>query len=140
MCQGHLGMEVSVNELARCIEAFVASQGDSAAVPRVEGLERITGGMSREAFRFDLVTGGGQAQRHPCILMRSAPAGLLDTDRGWEFRILRALQGSGIPVPEVLWLDEDGTWLERPAFIMTRASGTADRRPLGRERRGLAER
>ena len=95
----------------------------------VTGLRRITGGMSREAWSFDVSIGSGPAR--PCILMRSAAAGVLDTDRVREFHLLASLRGGGVPVPEALWLDPDGRWLDRPAFVMSRMPGSADRRALG---------
>ncbi|MFB0533344.1 MAG: phosphotransferase, partial [Anaerolineae bacterium] len=34
-----------------------------------------------------------------------------------------SLQGTGIPVPEVYWLETDPRWLERPFFVMSRVKG-----------------
>jgi aminoglycoside phosphotransferase (APT) family kinase protein len=58
-------------------------------------------------------------------LRRDPEASLLETERDVEFRVYQALQGSGVPVPEVLWLERDPRWLERPFFVMTRLQGDA---------------
>lgn len=40
-----------------------------------------------------------------------------------EFATLKALEGSGLPVPEVLWLDKQGEWLGTPGYIMMKVEG-----------------
>lgn len=127
------------DELRAQLERLIADEtGTSSGAPHVTGLRRITGGLSRETWSFGVTTSGDAVPR-PCILMRSAVAGVLDTDRVREFHLLRALRTSGVPVPEALWLDPDGRWLERPAFVMSRVDGSTDRRPLGRGRTGAAQ-
>jgi aminoglycoside phosphotransferase (APT) family kinase protein len=45
------------------------------------------------------------------------------TDRGGEFRLLRTLAQTAIPVPQVYWCDTTGKWLERPFIVMERVGG-----------------
>lgn len=117
-------------DLATRLGRFVEGLNGSAAVV-VSSLRRISGGMSREAWAVDLTV---DREAVACILMRSAEAGLLVTDRAREFHLLASLADRGLPVPEVLWLDPTGGALERPAFLMRRASGVADRRRLEQEK------
>jgi aminoglycoside phosphotransferase (APT) family kinase protein len=84
---------------------------------------------------FDLVTTGpGGSEREPLILRRDPAGGLVETDRGAEFALLRALETSGLPAPVARWLDPDGRWLGRPSLIMRRASGDCDYRVLNGDR------
>ena len=53
-------------------------------------------------------------------------------------QISRYVQTGQVPAPHVHWFDGDGRWLERPAMIMAKASGTADRELLSaRNKQGL---
>lgn len=87
---------------------------------RVEGLERIFGGASRETYRFTLVHDGAE---RPLILRRDPPGSLIETERAVEFGAYRAFHGTGVPVPEPLWLEEDTRWLDHPFFIMEQLTG-----------------
>ena len=64
----------------------------------IEGLERLSGGASRETWRFDAVHAGGR--RDPLVLRRDPPGrpGSLDI----EARALAAAFAAGLPVPEVV--------------------------------------
>jgi aminoglycoside phosphotransferase (APT) family kinase protein len=95
-----------------------------AAEVRVEALERIFGGASRETYRFVLRhrDGGGAVERR-LILRRDPPGSLIETERAVEFGAYRAFHGSAVPVPEPLWLEEDTRWLDHPFFVMEELSG-----------------
>jgi aminoglycoside phosphotransferase (APT) family kinase protein len=93
----------------------------------VEGLSRISGGASRETYRFDAVVGG---ERRPLILRRDPPGSLIETDRRSEFLALKSFHGRGVAAPEPLVLELDGAELERPFFIMARVDGGATASPF----------
>ena len=59
-------------------------------------------------------------------MLRKTAAGQLETDLVPEFRVVRALWGSGVPVARALWIDVEGRWLERPSFIMEKVPGATD--------------
>ena len=86
----------------------------------IEGLARISGGASRETYRFDAVTRSG---RKPLILRRDPPGSLIETDRRSEFLALKSFHGRGVAAPEPLILETEGAELERPFFIMARVDG-----------------
>jgi aminoglycoside phosphotransferase (APT) family kinase protein len=86
----------------------------------VDGLARISGGASRETYRFDAVAAGG---RRGCILRRDPPGSLIDTDRRLEFLAIRSFAGKGVAAPEAIVLETEGAELERPFFIMSRIDG-----------------
>lgn len=90
----------------------------------VANLWRIPGGASRETWSFDASWHeGGHCAERGFILRRDPDASLLETERGAEFGVIRAAHSAGVPVPEPYWLERDGTWLERPFFIMERIDG-----------------
>jgi aminoglycoside phosphotransferase (APT) family kinase protein len=94
---------------------------------RVENLARISGGASRETYRFDAVLASG---RRPLILRRDPPGSLIETDRRSEFLALKSFHGAGVAAPEPLVLELDGAELERPFFIMARVDGGATASPF----------
>ena len=94
----------------------------------VEGLARISGGASRETYRYDAVARG---ERGGFILRRDPPGSLIDTDRRLEFLAIRSFAGKGVAAPEAIVLEEEGAELERPFFIMGRVDGGATGGPFG---------
>jgi len=105
------------------LTAFVRAQVGAAA-PRIEGLARLGVGRSRENWIFDAHRPDGGIDH--LILRQDPPGGLVSTDRGTEFAVLRALEGSGIAAPRALWLDADAQWLERPSLVMYREPGACE--------------
>jgi aminoglycoside phosphotransferase (APT) family kinase protein len=93
----------------------------------IEALSRISGGASRETYRFDALVGGG---RRPLILRRDPPGSLIETDRRSEFLALKSFHGRGVAAPEPLILEDEGAELERPFFIMTRIESGAASSPF----------
>jgi aminoglycoside phosphotransferase (APT) family kinase protein len=94
---------------------------------RIEGLRRISEGLSRENWIFE---GGwtrdGKTERLPLILRRDPEGSLLETDRRTEFDVLQRLEPVPLPTPRALWLDEDGSRLGRPSMVMVREGGECD--------------
>ena len=118
---------------------FLADAMPTAEGLQIEQLQRLAGGASREAWIFDLRWREGDAPRfEPCILMREPAASVLVSDSAAdcidgtrrtvenEVRLLRAMRAAGLPVPDILWADHRGQWLERPFSIARRLPGTAD--------------
>jgi aminoglycoside phosphotransferase (APT) family kinase protein len=99
----------------------------TAAPVAVEALARISGGASRETYRFDAVSGG---RRTGHILRRDPPGSLIETDRRAEFLAIRSFADKGVAAPEAQWLETEGAELERPFFIMARVDGGASGGPF----------
>lgn len=115
----------------RLAEALAPTLGTEV---RIEGLERMSGGASRETWRFDAVIASGD--RRPLVLRRDPPkrpgppGGM-----GLEARALRAAYAAGLPVPVVL-VDDDGS--ERfgaAGMVMERVDGEAIARRILRDDR-----
>lgn len=106
------------------LERFLATQPDVAAPPRIERLQRVGVGRSRENWLFDAVWPDGTVE--PLIVRRDPRGGLLETSRATEFAVLRALEATAVPAPRVRWLDGDGSQLGRPSLVMVREPGEVD--------------
>jgi len=108
------------------VVAYLQHQLPEARELEVGQLFRIPGGASRETWSFDATWREGKARAGRGFILRRDPeASLLETERYLEFRVYQALQGTGVPVPEVFWLEADPRWLERPFFVMGRLPGEA---------------
>ena len=106
------------------LAAYIATRMPHASDIAVEDLSRISGGASRETYRFRLSwTQDGARQDRKLILRRDPPASLIDTERRIEFEAYRAFRGSAVPVPEMLWLEEESQALDHPFFIAEEIAG-----------------
>jgi aminoglycoside phosphotransferase (APT) family kinase protein len=106
------------------VASYIATQLTDASEVAVDGLERISGGASRETYRFRLrYRQGGQDHERRLILRRDPPASLIDTERRIEFEAYAAFHGSAVPVPKMLWLEEADDALDHPFFIAEELTG-----------------
>lgn len=118
-------------DLAEALREFLAAQLPVGADPLIHGLHRSGTGSSRENWPFDAEwTSNGTRRGHELLLRRDPASAVVDTGRGLEFRLLRMLAATPVPVPEVHWLDETGEFLGRPSMIVGRRPGTAHRAVL----------
>jgi len=107
------------------IAAYIARRLPDATEVAVTALSRIPGGASRETYRLRLAyrDATGASVERPLILRRDPPSSLIDTERKIEFCAYRAFHGSAVPVPEMLWLEEESTALDHPFFIAEELTG-----------------
>ena len=117
------------------LTAFLRAELASAEAVEVNDVARISSvGNAREPWS---VTArwrrDGRAHERRAVLLVEAEAGQLETGLGAEFGVLRGLEGSGVPAPAALWLDETGEWIGRPFFATELVPGTADSRALRAE-------
>ena len=107
------------------IAAYIAGRLPGAQDVVIDNLFRISGGASRETYRMRLrhQAADGAAVERPLILRRDPPDSLIDTERVIEFSAYRAFHGSAVPVPEMLWLEEDPGPLDFPFFIAEELAG-----------------
>lgn len=98
---------------------------------RVAGLQRLSGGASRETWSFDAHTGSGSAMR--CVLRRD-PLGArrhAGADMATETELLRAAAAAAVPVPAVIASGDANSALGAPFIVMERIDGeTIGRRIL----------
>ncbi len=93
----------------------------------VDNLTRLAGGVSRETWAFDLTgaTGGGRGgQRHLELVLRmDTERPFIDSSRTAEFELIALAGRHGVPVPRVLWCEEEPAMLGAPFLIMDRVAG-----------------
>ena len=122
--------------LAERLRDFLAAQAGQPDI-RIEALERLSGGASKEQFSFWLhwhPEGAASPVRERMMLRMDPTEAIVETHRQREWEILRAMRAMRglVPVPEVLWLDPEGDALGRPALIARFVEGTV--RPPGADR------
>ncbi|HEY0399095.1 MAG TPA: phosphotransferase, partial [Acidimicrobiia bacterium] len=92
----------------------------------VDGLERLSGGASRETWAFT-------ADGRELILRRDPPGRAADFgSMGLEAAAIRAASAAGLAVPEVLVVD-DGGRLGTAGMVMARVDGETVARRILRE-------
>lgn len=101
---------------------------------RVHGLRRLAGGSSRETWSFDLELAGALL---PLVLRRDPPGrtGAGESDRGLEFRVVKAAFEAGVPAPRPHFACADPAVLGTPFYLMDRVEGEALPRRLLRDDR-----
>lgn len=112
------------------ILAFIQNQPGlvgEVRIDRLRGAGEVGASSGIVLFTVSYDAGNGPQTRD--VVLRHAPGSdkrlYFEYDLSRQFRVQRALQGSGAPVPEPLWLDADGRWLGVPGYVMVAASGTA---------------
>lgn len=99
------------------VSAWIADLGVGAVAPLT--FTRIGNGQSNLTFQVDDSGGAQWVLRRPPLghLLASAH------DVAREYRILSALQGTGVPVPKVLALTEDPAVTDAPLMLMSYVDG-----------------
>ena len=117
----------AVDELVIQLKEFFEANLAAARGICIDNVAPITAGNARQAWEFEVRwRERGERRKLACVMLRKAGAGQLETDMVPEFRIVSSLWGSGVPVARALWMDCEGEWLERPAFIMEKVAGATD--------------
>lgn len=92
----------------------------------VSGLKRPSAGLSNETFVASIVDEGNGAHLPDRLVFRLAPTGFQvfpDYDLPKQYRIMRALAGTDVPVPEMRWLEEDEEVMGRAFYVMDYVEG-----------------
>jgi len=112
------------------LERWLAAHIPEARELRVADLRKPGTGMSSDTLLFELgwANAGGARHTLACVL-RCAPRGSApfpSYDLGTQFRVMRGLaRNTDVPVPEVLWLEEDASALGVPFLVMRAVAGAA---------------
>jgi aminoglycoside phosphotransferase (APT) family kinase protein len=96
-------------------------------IENVRGAGAVGASSGIVLFTATYDIGSGSVTRD--LVLRHAPGSdtrlYFEYDLSRQFRVQRALQGSGVPVPEPLWLDPDGRWLGVSGYVMVLNPGIA---------------
>lgn len=115
---------MSSADLASRLAAYAATRMPAAREVEVRDLSRISGGASRQTYRFRLAwTEGCERRERRLILRRDPPASLIDTERRVEFAAYSAFHGTKVPVPEMIWLEEGSEALDQPFSVAEEITG-----------------
>lgn len=112
---------------------------------RVERIERIHGGASRQTLRVHLsYDENGARQQRGVILRLDPPSSLIDTQRYIEHNAYVTYFGSAVPVPEPLFLEMDTQWLGYAFSVTAEIAGgqvpsMAETDPYGEARQQVGE-
>jgi len=122
---------VSTGDLAeRLVAALEPVLGSGVGI---EGLERLSGGASRETWRFDAVPSVGGAPVE-LILRRDPPERPgAEGAMGREAQAIGAAGAEGLAVPSVLVADPTGEQLGAAGMVMTRVAGETIARKILRD-------
>jgi aminoglycoside phosphotransferase (APT) family kinase protein len=85
-----------------------------------------TGGYSNEMLFFTVTWSGGRSECRRELAARITtpmPSLFPDSDLRREFALLKAVNNSNVPIPEILWLEEDPSILGAPFMTMERVRG-----------------
>ncbi len=109
------------NKLARFLEERTGGRVE------VGGLERYPVGFSWQTFGFNAAWDeAGKRVDHSLILRMGPKYGVLAPYLAHDqFIALKALEGSGVPIPKVYWYCDDPAVLGLVFFIMDRVEGEA---------------
>ncbi len=107
------------------LTAYFRTRLPSADEVRIGRLTNMPAGASNDTVGLDLnVRCDGHEFELPLVLRPQRPDGILAPyDVGRQFRVMRALAGTAVPVPAVLWHETGDSVLGAPFFLMERVIG-----------------
>ena len=116
---------VADRDMADAIAAFLAEKLNATDL-RILSFSRSVEGFSWETYSIGVAwnAGNGEHQRQ-FIIHRVPRRGMLEPYRARPvFELRKMLEGvPGVPVPAMLWLDEDGAATGRPLYVVDKVSG-----------------
>lgn len=107
------------------LAGYLAARLPAAERVVVANAHAMPAGASNETVGFDLrVTVEGRDWSLPMVLRPQREEGVLAPyDVSRQFRVMRALAATEVPVPAVAWLEPTGEVLGTPFFVMVRVRG-----------------
>jgi aminoglycoside phosphotransferase (APT) family kinase protein len=123
------------NDATRTRLAQFIREASGATDVRITRFARMSGGAVQQNWALDAeVVGGAFAGTQAWVLRMDAPARVAESlTRAQEFRVLQAVQPSGVLAPQPLWLCDDYSIVGSPFFVMTRLPGVATGHKVARD-------
>ena len=116
-------MSLSLPDIQRGLLAFYRTGAPMSQTTRVLELREIGDGWENEVYSFALADEASAVPVREDLILRIYSGGDGSRRAAREFDAMRRLRQVGYPVPQVLWLEIDPSWLERPFVIMERIPG-----------------
>ena len=111
-------------ELVDRFKVYVAHRLPEARKIEIGQVNPIFGGASRETVSMELkyvLRGNPSSQR--VILRREFESGIVETSVRTEYQAYHAFGNTDVPVPKVIWTEEDPKWLNTPFYVMEEILG-----------------
>jgi aminoglycoside phosphotransferase (APT) family kinase protein len=92
----------------------------------IAGISRLSTGHSNDTYAIDARWRQGGESRGEVFVLRTRPegVGLLEPyDVAKQFKVMKALEGTPVPLPKMYWLEEDDAVIGRPFFVMEKLEG-----------------
>lgn len=107
------------------LTAYLSERLPSADAVELVNLRGMPAGASNDTVSLDIrVTLEGRTHDVPIVLRPERPDGILAPyDVARQFRIMRALRATAVPVPSVAWYEPDVSVLGVPFYVMSRVPG-----------------
>ena len=107
---------------------WVVLQLPSAQNITLSALKRPGAGISNETYFFDLKWTQHREVFEKHLVVRWPPTGFAAFprhayDMGQQFRLLKSLADTAVPVPPVLWMEEDASVIGLPFYVMEKVEG-----------------
>ncbi|MGH7898166.1 MAG: phosphotransferase family protein [Candidatus Binatia bacterium] len=118
---------------------WVSSKLSGAREVAISRLEIPRSGFSNETFYFDVDCTEGDTRRRERLVVRARPEGdglFLGGDVMLQWRVMRAVERTAVPVPPLFWAEPDPTILGSPFFVMGRVDGRVATEVPSYHRRG----
>jgi aminoglycoside phosphotransferase (APT) family kinase protein/putative sterol carrier protein len=93
----------------------------------ISNIQKPGMGLSNETYLFDVSFDKNGERAAKDLVLRCAPLGnkvFPDYHLSHQFLIMKALRNSRVPVPEMLWLEDDEGAIGSPFYVMQRIHGT----------------
>ncbi|HYA35918.1 MAG TPA: phosphotransferase family protein [Candidatus Binataceae bacterium] len=100
--------------------------GARASSVDLRNIWRLSAGHSNETFALDVSWSESGSRRNQILVLRTRPEGegLLEPyDVLKQYRVMKALADSDVPVPKMYWAESDESVIGRPFFVMEKLDG-----------------
>ena len=128
-----LSRQVGLAELQPKLLTWLQKKMPEAKNLAIANLERSGAGISNETFLFKLSWQDHGKPKSEGMVLRCAPRSspvYPDYDLSLQFRVMKALHGSKVPVSKVHWLEQDERVLGTAFYIMGKIEGVSRRSSL----------
>ncbi len=123
MNKEHARAEVIVSRLA----PWLREKMPAATAIAISGVQKPGMGLSNETYLFDLEWEEGGKSVKKGMVLRCPPADhrvFPDYHLDHQFLVMQAMNGSGVPVPRMLWMEKREDVIGSPFYLMERLEGT----------------
>jgi len=121
-----ISQELDLADLRSRLIAWLQGKMPQARNLAISGMERSGGGQSHDSFLLNLTWQEDGQERSEGMVLRCAPRSnpvYPDYNLGNQFHVMERLQGTGVPVPKVYWLEEDDKVLGASFYLMGKIDG-----------------